>query len=98
MVLRGRREPVDVDVVWSCYLRRFDLENTFRLFKQNLGSTRPRLREPEAADRRPGLVIIACTELRLALPPATDQRKPWEKTTCPGTALTPTRVHSPAPR
>ncbi len=84
--------PDDVDFVWSCYLRRFDLEHTFRLFKQSLGWTRPRLRDPQAADRWTWLVVAAHTQLRLALPLAADQRKPWEKTTRPGTALTPTRV------
>ncbi|MEU7191916.1 transposase, partial [Streptomyces sp. NPDC045369] len=34
--------PDDVDFAWSCYLRRFDLEHTFRLFKQSLGWARPR--------------------------------------------------------
>jgi DDE superfamily endonuclease len=85
-------DPDDVDFVWSCYLRRFDLEHTFRLFKQSLGWTRPRLRDPRAADRWTWLVIAAHTQLRLALPLTADQRKPWEKTTRPGTALTPTRV------
>ncbi|MGK4578648.1 NF041680 family putative transposase [Kitasatospora sp. HPMI-4] len=81
----------DVDFVWSCYLRRFDLEHTFRLFKQTLGWTRPRLRNPEAADRWTWLVITAHTQLRLALPLARDQHKPWEKPHRAGT-LTPTRV------
>ncbi|MEV4438934.1 NF041680 family putative transposase [Streptomyces sp. NPDC049577] len=81
-----------VDFVWSCYLRRFDLEHTFRLFKQTLGWARPRLRSPEAADRWTWLIIAAHTQLRLALPLAVDQRKPWEKTSRPGTTLTPTRV------
>jgi len=84
--------PDDVDFVWSCYLRRFDLEHTFRLFKQSLGWTRPRLRDPQAADRWTWLVITAHTQLRLALPLTADRRKPWEKTTRPGIALTPTRV------
>ncbi|GGP44901.1 hypothetical protein GCM10010214_17260 [Streptomyces abikoensis] len=39
--------------------------------------------------RHPGR---AHTQLRLAVPLATDQRKPWEKTTRPGIMLTPTRV------
>jgi hypothetical protein len=82
----------DVDFVWSCYLRRFDLEYTFRLFKQTLGWARPRLRSPEAADRWTWLIIAAHTQLRLALPLTVDQRKPWEKTSRPGTTLTPTRV------
>lgn len=84
--------PDHVDFVWSCYLRRFDLEHTFRLLKQSLGWTRPRLRDPQAADRWTWLVIAAHTQLRLALPRAADRRKPWEKTTRTGTALTPTRV------
>ncbi len=84
--------PADVDFIWSCYLRRFDLEHTFRLFKQSLGWARPRLRDPQAADRWTWIVIVAHTQLRLAVPLTTDQRKPWEKTTRPGTALTPTRV------
>ncbi|WP_369265192.1 NF041680 family putative transposase [Streptomyces sp. R35] len=82
----------DVDQAWSCYLRRFDLEHTFRYFKQDLGWTRPRLRNPLAADRWTWLVIAVHTQLRLAAPAATDQRKPWEKSTRPGTTMTPTRV------
>ncbi|MEY9871952.1 hypothetical protein ABH931_001425, partial [Streptacidiphilus sp. MAP12-33] len=74
------------------YLRRFDLEHTFRLFKQSLGWARPRLRSPEAAERWTWLVIAAHTQLRLAVPLAADRRRPWEKTSRPGTALTPTRV------
>ncbi|WNE93936.1 hypothetical protein PS467_00640 [Streptomyces luomodiensis] len=84
--------PDHLDFVWSCYLRRFNLEHTFRLFKQSLGWTRPRLRDPQAADRWTWLVIAAHTQLRLAPPLAADRRKPWEKTTRTGTALTPTRV------
>jgi hypothetical protein len=41
----------DVDRCWQSFLRRFDLEHTFRLFKQTLGWTKPRLRSSEAADR-----------------------------------------------
>lgn len=60
------------------------LEHTFRLFKQTLGWTRPRMRDPRAADRWTWLVIAAHTQLRLTAPLAVDQR--------PGTVLTPTRV------
>ncbi|GHA54174.1 hypothetical protein GCM10010372_62930 [Streptomyces tauricus] len=84
--------PDGIDFVWRCYLRRFDLEHTFRLVKQSLGWTRPRLRDPQAADRWTWLVIAAHTQLRLAAPLAVDRRKPWEKTTRPGETLTPTRV------
>ena len=58
--------PCDVDRLWQAYLRRFDLEHTFRLFKQTLGWTTPKLRDPHAADRWTWLIIAAHTQLRLA--------------------------------
>nr|BFD96207.1 hypothetical protein KitaXyl93_75670 [Kitasatospora sp. Xyl93] len=58
--------PADVDRCWQSFLRRFDLEHTFRLLKQTLGWTRPRLRGSAAADRWTWLVIAAHTQLRLA--------------------------------
>ncbi|MFF2149346.1 NF041680 family putative transposase [Kitasatospora sp. NPDC058190] len=81
----------DVDRWWRSYLRRFDLEHTFRLFKQTLGWTRPKIRTPEAADRWTWIVIAAHTQLRLARPLAEDLRRPWEKPAAPG-RLTPARV------
>ncbi|MFG2651297.1 NF041680 family putative transposase [Streptomyces sp. NPDC048436] len=81
----------DVDRCWQSFLRRFDLEHTFRLFKQTLGWTAPRLREPQAADRWTWLVIAAHTQLRLARPLVTDLRRPWEKPAVPN-RLTPARV------
>ena len=38
--------PADVDRLWQAFLHRFDLEHTFRLFKQVLGWTVPKLRDP----------------------------------------------------
>ena len=85
-------EASDVDRLWQTYLRRFDLEHTFRLFKQTLGWTKPRLRDPAAADRWTWLILIAHTQLRLARDCTTDLRRPWERpTTHPG-RLTPNRV------
>ncbi|MFC9534505.1 NF041680 family putative transposase [Streptomyces sp. NPDC056975] len=81
----------DVDRLWQAFLRRFDLEHTFRMFKQTLGWTAPRLREPAAADRWTWLVIAAHTQLRLARPLAEDLRKPWERPARQG-RLTPARV------
>ena len=81
----------DVDRWWQAYLRRFDLEHTFRLFKQTLGWATPKLRDPEAADRWTWLLIAAHTQLRLARPLAADLRRPWEKPAPPG-RLTPARV------
>ncbi|MFD9196442.1 transposase, partial [Streptomyces phaeochromogenes] len=81
----------DVDRLWQAFLRRFDLEHTFRMFKQTLGWTAPKLREPAAADRWTWLVIAAHTQLRLARPLAEDLRKPWERPARQG-RLTPARV------
>ncbi|CAN3985938.1 hypothetical protein KPATCC21470_8670 [Kitasatospora purpeofusca] len=67
----------DIDHRRQAFLRRFDLEHTFRLFKQTLGWT--------------WLVITAHTQLRLARPLAEDLRRPWEKPASPG-RLTPARV------
>lgn len=80
-----------VDLWWQAFLRRFDIEHTFRLFKQTLGWTVPKLREPQAADRWTWLIIAAYTQLRLARTLTTDLRRPWEKPT-PPERLTPARV------
>jgi len=81
----------DVDHCWHMYLRRFDIEHTFRLFKQTLGWTRPRLRSPEAADRWTWLMLVAHTQLRLARSLVADLRRPWERPLEPD-RLTPARV------
>jgi hypothetical protein len=81
----------DVDRIWQAFLRRFDIEHTFRLFKQTLGWTAPKLRTPEAADRWTWLILAAYTQLRLARRLAMDLRRPWEKPTPPD-RLTPARV------
>ncbi|WP_315903481.1 NF041680 family putative transposase [Streptomyces violarus] len=81
----------DVDLRWQAFLRRFDLEHTFRMIKQTLGWTRPKLRSPEAADRWTWLVIAAHTQLRLTREAAADLRRPWERPTEPA-RLTPARV------
>jgi hypothetical protein len=83
--------PGDVDRLWQAFLRRFDLEHTFRLFKQVLGWTTPKIRDPAAADRWTWLVIACHAQLRLARPLAADLRRPWEKPATPG-RLTPARV------
>jgi hypothetical protein len=83
--------PADVDRLWQAYLRRFDLEHTFRLFKQTLGWTAPKTRTPQAADRWTWLVIAAHTQLRLARHHTNDLRRPWERPAPPG-RLTPARV------
>jgi hypothetical protein len=81
----------EVDSAWQAYLRRFDIEHTFRFFKQQLGWTAPKLRDPAAADRWTWLMITAYTQLRLAQYLTDDLRRPWERP-CPPERLTPTRV------
>jgi hypothetical protein len=81
----------DVERCWQSFLRRFDIEHTFRLFKQTLGWTKPRLRDSEATDRWTRLVIAAYAQLQLARPLTTDLRRPWEKPAEPN-RLTPARV------
>jgi hypothetical protein len=81
----------DTDTAWHAFLRRFDLERTFRFIQQILGWTRPRLREPAAADRWTHLVLAAHTQLRLARILSADLRRPWERPQ-PAERLTPARV------
>ena len=78
-MVRDRRARADVDRCWQSFLRRFDLEHTFRLFKQVLGWTVPKIRDPAAADRWTWLIIAAHAQLRLAQPLAADLRRPWER-------------------
>ena len=79
-------------LLWRAYVRRFDLEHTFRFLKQTFGWTNPRFRHPEQADRWTWLVVAAYTQLRLARASVADMRLPWERRYGEG-RLTPTRVH-----
>jgi hypothetical protein len=81
----------DLDVCWRAYLRRFDIEHTYRFAKQALGWTAPALRTPEQADRWTWLIVAAYTQLRLARGLVDDLRLPWERP-CDPARLTPTRV------
>lgn len=80
-----------LDHTWQAYLRRFDIEHTFRFLKQVLGWSTPKIRDPAAADRWTWLIITAHTQLRLARDLTTDLRRPWERP-CPPGRLTPARV------
>ncbi len=84
-------QPPDLSVIWRAYVRRFDLEHTFRFLKQTLGWTTPRLRHPAQADRWTWLIVAAYTQLRLARTAVADQRLPWERP-YPAERLTPCRV------
>jgi len=81
----------EVNLLWQAFLRRFDLEHTFRMFKQVLGWTAPKIRDPAAADRWTWLILAVHAQLRLARPLAADLRHPWERPAPPG-RLTPARV------
>jgi hypothetical protein len=82
-----------VRVLWQACLRRFDLEHTFRFLKQQLGWTRPLLRDPAAADRWTWLVICAWTQLYLARSLAAATRLPWQRPAPPG-EMTPGQVRA----
>jgi DDE superfamily endonuclease len=87
----GPSEELDLDLLWRAYIRRFDLEHTFRFLKQSMGWTTPRVRHPEQADRWTWLVVAAFTQLRLARSGVADLRLPWERRYDEG-SLTPLRV------
>lgn len=89
-------QPLDLDFTWRAYLRRFDLEHTFRFLKQTLGWQAPRVRHPEQADRWTWLVLAAYAQLRLARTLVADRRLPWERPYPPG-RLTPCRVRRAVP-
>jgi hypothetical protein len=80
-----------LDRLWHMFLRRFDLEHTFRMWKQTLGWIAPKIRHPQAADRWTWLIITAYTQLRLSRTLAVDLRRPWERP-APPERLTPARV------
>lgn len=86
----GPGQP-DLDTCWRAYLRRFDIEHTYRFAKNTLGWTTPRICTPEQADRWTWLVVAAYTQLRLSRGLVADDRLPWEKPLKPA-LLTPARV------
>ena len=86
----GEGEP-DLDRSVRAYLRRFDIEHTFRFMKQSLGWTTPKVQTPDQADRWSWIVAAAYTELRLGRGLVGDLRLPWEKP-LDQMKLTPARV------
>jgi hypothetical protein len=87
---RGPGEP-DLAFLWRAYVRRFDLEHTFRFFKTTLNWQTPRLRHPEQADLWSWLVLLAFTQLRLARGVVTGVKLPWQRPQ-ERQRLTPSRV------
>ncbi len=88
---RAATDADAVDRTWQAFLRRFDIEHTFRFLKQVLGWTRPKLRDPAAADRWTWLILACYAQLYLARGLAADLRLPWQQP-CPPGRLTPARV------
>src|SRR6185437_15593425 len=88
---RAAADAGAVNRSWQAFLRRFDIEHTFRFLKQVLGWTRPRLRDPAAADRWTWLILACYAQLYLARHLAADIRLPWQQP-CPPGRLTPARV------
>jgi hypothetical protein len=87
----ARLDDETVNRSWQAFLRRFDIEHTFRFLKQVLGWTRPKLRDPAAADRWTWIIIACYAQLWLARGLAEDLRLPWQRP-CPPGRLTPARV------
>ena len=81
----------DLDICWRAYLRRFDIEHTFRFLKNTLGWTTPAVCTPEQADRWTWLTVAAYTQLRLARGVIDDRRHPWERPREPH-QLSPARI------
>ena len=84
----------EVRALWQCYLRRFDLEHTFRFLKQQLGWTRPLLRDPAAADRWTWLLIACYAQLYLARRTAPLTRMPWHPRRLAAGEMTPAQVRA----
>jgi len=54
----------NLDIAWRAYLRRFDIEHSFRFAKNTLGWTTPAIRTPEQADRWTSLIAAYTRPLR----------------------------------
>ena len=48
------RDPAMINLLWQAFPRRFDIEHPFRLFKQTLGWTAPKLRDRTPPTGGPG--------------------------------------------
>jgi hypothetical protein len=83
--------PADLGAVWHWYLRRFTVEHAFRFFKQSLGWTTVRPRDPQAADRWSWLMAGACWQLWLSRRIVGEVRLPWEHAR-PDALVTPGQV------
>jgi hypothetical protein len=83
------KQSLDVQRVWSTYLRRFTLEHGYRFAKQRLHWTVPRLSTPEQMETWSEVMPILFWQLWLARDATQDTPLPWQS---PQTKLTPGRV------
>lgn len=81
-------DPLDY---WREYTLRFTVEQGIRFWKQDLGWTTIRVRDPAAADRWSWLLVLVWWQLWLARTLVADQRLPWERPRPPA-ELSPGRV------
>ncbi|MFC5004145.1 hypothetical protein ACFPIJ_40760 [Dactylosporangium cerinum] len=82
----------DLDLLWKTYLRRFDLEHTFRFLKQVLGWTTPQIRTPQQGERWTWLILAVHAQLRIARTLTVDLRRRWETSATARPSMTPGRV------
>ncbi len=86
----GPGQP-DLELCARAYLRRFDIEHSFRFAKNTLGWVTPSVCTPEQADRWTWIIAAAYTQLRLARHLIADLRLPWERPRKPH-QLSPARI------
>src|SRR3954468_16929085 len=67
----------DLDLCWRAYIRRFDLEHTFRFCKQALGWTTLRIRTPSRPTAGPDSSSPPTPSYGWPAPIAADTRLPW---------------------
>ena len=75
--------------VWRYYLRRFPVEHWYRLAKQRLHWTMPKLKTPQQAERWSTKMPAITWQLWLARESIGDRPLPWQK---PQSRLTPGRT------
>lgn len=74
---QGPHQPLEA--CWRAYARRWSIEPSIRLRKQQLAWTTPHVRTLEAADRWSVLVSLAQWQLSLARTVVADRPLPWQR-------------------
>lgn len=87
-------EMPPLDQIWQLYLRRFGVDHWYRLAKQRLHWTLPKLGTPKQCERWSDLMPMITWELWLAREIVKDRPLPWQKSQ---TKLTPGRVAQAMP-